>query len=399
MTDDLELLRDYALHNSEEAFATLVARHIDLVYSVALRQVRDAQLAEEVTQVSFIILARKAMSLGPKTILPGWLCRTAHYVGARAVTIRKRRQIREQEAYMQSVINEPESAAWAQIEPLLGSALAELGEKDHDAIVLRYFQNKSLSEVGAAMGGSEDAAKKRVSRALEKLRRSFAKRGVVSTASVIAGAISANSIQGAPAALAKSITAAALTKGAAASGSTLTLIKGALKVMAWTKAKTAVAAGAIAVLSAGTVAVVVTEVRSQTGQVQQLNADAATYPGDWIWELNSQTLERVPPLILLRPTKFPANYVSGDMFGKDRYLAQRRTVKQLIITIYSQKNSAAEVVFEVPLSDDKYDCIVTLPPQTHWWDALESEVNKSFHLVTLPEDRNGKTVYVVKAAK
>ena len=104
MNDDLTLLREYARHNSEEAFAALVSRHVNLVYSVALRQVRDAHLAEEITQAVFIILARKAGSLGPKTILSGWLCRTARYASANALTIQRRRQHREQEAYMQSIL-------------------------------------------------------------------------------------------------------------------------------------------------------------------------------------------------------------------------------------------------------------------------------------------------------
>src|ERR1700690_145886 len=106
MTDDLTLLREYARRNSEEAFATLVSRYINLVYSVALRQVRDPQLAQEITQAVFIILARKADSLDPKTILSGWLCRTARYASANALTIQHRRQHREQEAPMQSIFNE-----------------------------------------------------------------------------------------------------------------------------------------------------------------------------------------------------------------------------------------------------------------------------------------------------
>ncbi|MEI9866119.1 MAG: sigma-70 family RNA polymerase sigma factor [Limisphaerales bacterium] len=255
LNDDLALLREYARNNSEDAFATLVSRHINLVYSVALRQVRDPHLAGEITQAVFIILARKADSLGDKTILSGWLCRTARYASANALTIQRRRQHREQEAYMESTLNESESAheeTWQQIAPLLDGALEKLGRKDHDALVLRFFEGRNFAEVAAALGASEDAAKMRVNRALEKLRRFFTKRGVGSTTAIIAGTISANSVQAAPVTLAKSVTAVAIAKGAAASGSTLTLIKGAMKIMAWAKTKTALVTSAVLLLAAGT---------------------------------------------------------------------------------------------------------------------------------------------------
>src|SRR5215471_2041413 len=195
--NDLRLLREYARRNSEEAFAALVSRYVNLVYSVALRQVRDRHLAEEITQAVFIILARKAGTLGNKTILPGWLCRTARNVSANALTMQRRRQQREQEAHMQSVLNESQPThddAWKQISELLDGAMEQLGQKDHDALVLRFFQGRNFKEVGMALGASEDAAKMRVNRALEKLRKFFAKHGVGLTTGIIAMAISANSV-------------------------------------------------------------------------------------------------------------------------------------------------------------------------------------------------------------
>ncbi|HWY32687.1 MAG TPA: sigma-70 family RNA polymerase sigma factor [Candidatus Acidoferrum sp.] len=254
-TDDMALLREYAQRNSEEAFAVLVSRYVNLVYSAALRQVNDPHLAEEITQAVFIILARKAKLLNARTILAGWLCRTTRYASANALTVQRRRRDREQEALMQSVLNESESGSWTQIAPLLDTALAQLGEADHNAIVLRFFEGRSFNEVGMALGASEDAAKKRVHRAVQKLRKFLTKRGITLSAAVIAGMVSANSVQAAPLPLAKSATALAIAKGAAASGSTLILVTGTMKMMTWVKLKSIITIGTVILMTGGLVTV------------------------------------------------------------------------------------------------------------------------------------------------
>src|ERR1035437_11177282 len=226
--DDLTLLREYATRDSEAAFAELVSRRVSFVYSAALRQMCDAHLAEEITQSVFIILAHKAGKISDKTILAGWLFKTTRFAAIAQTRDLVKRQRRELEVFMQTEIQSTTpDPFWGQMSPLLAEALATLGETDRQAVLLRFFENKSLAEVGSHLGTGEDTARKRVTRALEKLHRYFNKRGVNSTTTIIAGAISANSVQAAPVTLAKSVTAVAIAKGAAASGSTLTLIKGA----------------------------------------------------------------------------------------------------------------------------------------------------------------------------
>jgi RNA polymerase sigma factor (sigma-70 family) len=251
--DDMALLREYAASRSEDAFAELVSRRIHFVHSAALRQVHDPHLAEEVTQAVFVILAQKAGKISDKTVLAGWLFRTTRFAALAQMRAETKRRQRETEAQMQT---EFESSAadefWSQISPQLDEALTALGEKDRQAVLLRYFENKSMAEVGTALNAGEDTARKRVGRALEKLRNFFAKRGVASTTAIIAGVLAANSVQAAPAGLATTIATAAV-KGPTAVASTLALVKGTLKIMTYAKLKLALGMAVGALLVAGTV--------------------------------------------------------------------------------------------------------------------------------------------------
>ncbi|MGA2863840.1 MAG: sigma-70 family RNA polymerase sigma factor [Verrucomicrobiota bacterium] len=284
MSEDMDLVREYVAGRSEPAFAALVSRHVNLVYSAALRRVGDAHLAEEITQAVFIILARKADSLGPKTVLSGWLYRTAQYAAADALKIQRRRLRRQQEAYMQStLLDAPADKSWEQLSPMLDEAMLRLGQADRDAVVLRFFEGRSLSEVGSALGTNEEAAKKRVHRALEKLRRFFMARGVALPATVIAGAVSAHAVHAAPLQLAAAVTAGAL-KGTVATASTLTLIQETLKLMAWTKLKTAALAGVVVAASVVTPLVIQHQSRARLRaldeSVQQQSAQLAKAKAD-----------------------------------------------------------------------------------------------------------------------
>jgi RNA polymerase sigma factor (sigma-70 family) len=197
MTKDLELLRKYAQEHSEEAFAELVDRHLDFVYSVAFRRVRCRQMAEEVVQSVFTDLAQNAPKLKPDSILTDWLYHVSLRTAVDFFRRETRRRIREQIAAEQTITNAPD-ANWREIEPLLDDAMEALEEVDRTAILLRYFQKRSLRDVGQILGTTEDAAQKRVSRALEKLREFFERYGVTVGANGLGYVISANAVHAAP---------------------------------------------------------------------------------------------------------------------------------------------------------------------------------------------------------
>jgi RNA polymerase sigma factor (sigma-70 family) len=222
---DQQLLRDYAERRSEAAFAELVRRHVDLIYSAALRLVCDSHLAEDVTQGAFVALARSAPQLTERAVLSGWLHRTAQNIAAQTVRTDVRRRAREQEAAAMNELfaTEPDGV-WEHIAPHLDAALGELSEGDRDALLLRYFELKSAQEMAQVLGVSDEAAQKRVSRAVERLREFFAKRGVTVGASGLVIVISANAVQAAPIGLVVTISTAVLA-GTAIAATTATAVK------------------------------------------------------------------------------------------------------------------------------------------------------------------------------
>ena len=224
--NDSELLQRYTEDRSEEAFTELVKRHIDLVYSAALRQVGgDAGLAEDVTQMVFIDLVRKASSLSSRIVLSGWLYTSTRFAAAKLVRGEQRRHVREQEACaMLNETTEPD-ANWEQLRQVLDAAMHELNARERDAVLLRFFEGRPLAQVGEQLGLSEDAARMRVGRALDRLRELLEKRGIRSTAASLAAVVSIQSTSAAPAGLAMHIAGAALGATAAGSAGTLTILK------------------------------------------------------------------------------------------------------------------------------------------------------------------------------
>jgi RNA polymerase sigma factor (sigma-70 family) len=230
---DQQLLRLYVERRSEAAFAEIVRRHVDFIYSAALRMVRDTHLAEDVTQGVFIALAKNARQLADRPVLTGWLHCTARNLGVKVVRSAVRRRAREQEATaMNGMLFPQPDVTWGHIAPHLDAALGELNELDRDAVLLRYFEGRSAREMAQTLGTSEEAAQKRVSRAVERLREFFAQRGITIGASGLAALISANAIQTAPAGLLAAISGAALGSVPVTSGAV-----SLLKLMTTTKLK------------------------------------------------------------------------------------------------------------------------------------------------------------------
>ncbi len=245
---DLELLQKYAQENSHEAFAEVVKRHINLVYSVALRLVRSNELAEEVAQSTFTDLARNAKSFGTETVLAAWLYQIAKRTAIDAIRRETRRQSREQTAVEIIAMNATDGD-WTRIEPILDEAVEELEGADRAAVLLRYFEDKSLREVGQTLGISEDAAQKRVSRAVDRLRELIGKRGVTIGAVGLVAAVSANAILAAPSGLAAGISTAAAAAGTtiATTTTTTTSTLTATKTIAMTTLQKAAVTIALAV--------------------------------------------------------------------------------------------------------------------------------------------------------
>jgi RNA polymerase sigma factor (sigma-70 family) len=195
--EDAELLRRYAEERAEDAFAELVRRHLDRVYTVALRQVGgDVHLAEDVSQRVFADLARKAAALAERPVLGGWLYRSTQFAATDVVRAERRRKRREQEAETMREITDNAGAAvdWERLRPVLDQIMGELKDEDRDAVWLRYFEGRSFADVGTRLRVAENTARMRVDRALEKLHKALAKRGVTSTTGALAAVLGSQAV-------------------------------------------------------------------------------------------------------------------------------------------------------------------------------------------------------------
>lgn len=360
MREDAELLRRYAEHGEERAFAELVRRRVDVVYAVALRRVGgDVQLAEDVTQRVFADLARKSAELSRRAVIGGWLYRSAQFAATDVVRAERRRKVREAEAVTMSEREADQSGVgfrggagglggvgaegggvdggaavdWDKVRPVLDQVMGELSDGDRDAVWLRYFEGRSFAEVGARLRLAENSARMRVERALDKLHAGLAKRGVKSTAAAVGVALGSQvSVASAPAGLAASVTGAALAGAVAAAtgaaGGSAGGVGGVMVFMSTIK------------LQVGITAVLV--VAGTTGWVAQSRADAELR--EEIAGLRAQTSAEVVGKLHKENARLAATAAEVEALRKDDVELAR--LRDEVAAVKAQQEQAARSVAE-----------------------------------------------------
>ena len=281
MTDQRKWLAEYAANGSEEAFRELVTHYLNFVYSTAVRLMNgDTHRAEDIAQTVFADLARRAATVSQDALLGGWLHRRTCHVAATTMRSERRRQNRERQAAEMNIQPDHREASFEQIAPVLDEAINQLGAEDRAAITLRFFEGRDLHSVGEALGSNADAAQKRVTRAVAKLRGLLARRGVTASGAALAAFLSAQAVTAAPVGLAASISSAALAGAATGGAVTLTLIK------LMTMAKLKIALGVAVAAGVGTTLVLehqaLTKLRAENQalqqQVEQLTLQVEAHP-------------------------------------------------------------------------------------------------------------------------
>jgi len=370
---DNSLIAEFNARRSEDAFAALVRQHVNLVFATALRQVGDAGAAEEITQNVFVALAQAAGKLGSHPTIAGWLHQTALNKSREWLRSELRRRKREQVAVNLDLARAEGDSVWSPLVPLLDEALLKLREPDRQAVILHFMEGRTFQEVGSALGVGEDAARKRVHRCLDQLSDFFRRRGFAVPALSASAPLFALSSHAAPAGLAASATTAGLA-AAHSTTSTLTLIKGALKIMAWTKAKTAIVSGVVVLLAAGTTTITVKEVQ-----------DHRTYP--WQVHPGNITYGQVnqPPQVRILPSKFKISDWA-TFYGK--MIGTGVRAQNVVASAYGFVTSA-RVVFTAELPTNRFDYIACLPDgENANAAALQREVKKKFGVVGKIETRD-----------
>ena len=368
------LIAEFNARRSEEAFAALVQQHVNLVFATALRQVGDRGAAEEITQSVFVALARSSGKLGSHPTIAGWLHKSTVNKSREWLRCELRRRHRERVAVSLQLVEAEGDSVWSVLTPLLDEALLELPESDRLAVIMRFMEGQTFNELGSALGIGEDAARKRINRCLDRLTSFFRRRGfAVASASLIP-----LSSQAAPVGLVASATTAAVAAAhSAASTSVLTLIKGAFKFSAWTKAQTALVVGAGMLLAAGTAAVAI-----------HLHAENRV-----VWALNYKALENEPPLVLIRSAqKVPGQSAGWYKLNSDKVIALHQPVPVMLSHAFGIQ--ATRIISLAALPEGFYDYLVSIPTAQKL--ALQKAVRERFGLVGRLETREMDVLHLTR---
>jgi len=377
---DNSLIAEFNARRSEDAFAALVRQHVSLVFATAMRQVGDAGAAEEITQNVFVALAQAAGKLGSHPTIAGWLHQTALNKSREWLRSELRRRKREQVAFNLELAGAEGDSVWSSLVPLLDEALLKLRESDRQAVILHFMEGQTFQEVGSALGVGEDTARKRVHRCLDQLTDFFRRRGFA-VPSLAAGApLFALSSHAAPAGLAASATTAGLAAAhSAASTSTLTLIKGALKIMAWTKAKTAILGGVAVLLAVGITTVAIEKIET-----------AKEREAEKLWRINkdvpSDQIDKLPPLVEVLPTKFVHSpWVNWNSDGNgDKFVGAN--ARAGVIAAYAYGFPRGRIRFPDGEPTNRFDFVATFAHGSR--EALQRKLKTKLGLVGRRETNN-----------
>lgn len=393
---DSQLLRAYAENRSDAAFSELVRRHVDFVYSAARRMVCDPHLAEDVTQGVFVAFAKNARQLTDRSVFSGWLHRTAQNIAAQTVRTIERRRAREQEAVaMNELLAHESDAAWENIARHLDTALGELSEPDRDALLLRYFERKSAREMALTLGTSEEAAQKRVNRAVERLRELFSKRNVTVGASGLVVMISANAVQAAPVGLIVTISTAVSLVGTAIQTSTAIAVT---KTIAMTTLQKTLITAAIAVATGAGIyeAHEASILRSQVQTLQQQQASLA--------ELDQLRMEKERLAARLQANE---DELENLRKGREELLRMRGQVGALRQEVADARQRLAEpgartndsaktwVVGEIKPKGEWKDAGQGSPlaaVETFWWAAANNNIDRMKQCIVFDRKTNAEPV-------
>ncbi len=378
---DTELLREYADQGNEAAFREIVHRYAGLVYASALRQVRSAELARDIAQNVFSDLARKTRSLagtltGNASLL-GWLYRSTRFEAHTQLRDDRRRQSRERQAMQE--LDTTSETEWERIGPVLDEAMADLSDEDREAVLLRYFKNLDFRAIGVTLGVSDDAAQKRVSRALERLRAGLASRGVTTTAVALGSAISANVVSGVPAGLAVALSTAVL------SGTTLTTTATATQAIAMTTLQKTV----ITVALAAAVLVGIYEARQASTlrtQVQTLRQQQA----EQIQQLQRDRDEAMAKQAQLQDESTRLNRNNSELLRLRGEVTRLRELEQQLAQLKKAAQAASEPNKPkmVAFGTEPQDMGATTPERavsSLIWAAREGQQARVSELLELPE--------------